>query len=169
VRTATAGKLVSIAILVLIAAGACSASAAGPTGGDASLPPDAIVTSPPGGGRAPPGDPQPSFVVPTSGQLEPRAVNISKLSATVDGRNVTVQADWWSGVEPCNVLDSIKVVRDGQTFTVTLLEGHGAEPVACIEIAVFKATMFSLGRLEPGTYTIRAASGDAQPIPVTIP
>lgn len=159
--------------LAALLATACSAGAAGPTPSP-TQPPDLVITAPPdtgsGSGAGSGGVPgnAPTFVVPRAGQLEPHAVNITKLAATVQGRYVTVQADWWSGVEPCNVLDSIQFVRSGDTFSVTLFEGHGPELVACIEIAVLKATTFSLGELAPGTYTVRAATGDAPPVTFTV-
>jgi hypothetical protein len=174
-KTALAARLASLALIVALVASACSAGAAGPTASAPTQPPDAVVTSPPNGGAPPPsgggtspGDPQPQFVVPRPGQLEVHGVGITRLSATIAGHSVTVQADWWSGVEPCNVLDSIRFVRSGGTFTISLFEGHGPQLVACIDIAVLKATTFSLGQLEPGTYTIRAANGDAPPITITV-
>lgn len=90
------------------------------------------------------------------------------LSATVDGRRVHVTATWTSGVEPCYVLDTILVARDGSTFAITLREGHGPEDVACIEIAQMKATRVDLGELEPGTYTILDGAGGAAPIEVVV-
>lgn len=153
-------------VLVAVVAGGCSI--VGPT----PIPPDVGVTSPPGGGGGggvAPGEPQPQFVVPKPGQLDLHQVSIAKLTVTVSGRAVTVQADWVSGVEPCSVLDSVQVVRDGTTFTVALLEGTGDPNGVCIEIAVYKATVFSLGDLEPGTYEIRAATGDAPPVTATVP
>lgn len=170
-----ATKVGFMALLVVLVGTACSAVGAGPTASTPTQPPDGTVTSPPntggggGGSGAVPPDPQPTFVVPRSGQLEPHPVSITKLSARVVGRNVTVQADWWSGVEPCNVLDSIQFTRSGDTFTISVIEGHGPQLVMCIEIAVYKATTFSLGELAPGTYTIRAASGDAPAVTFTVP
>ena len=72
------------------------------------------------------------------------------LEATVDGRRVLVKATWWSGVEPCNVLDSVKVERSGTDIAITLIEGTGDPNAICIEIAMQKATIVDLGELEPG-------------------
>ena len=59
-------------------------------------------------------------------------------------------ATWTSGVEPCNVLDTVIVKTGDHAFTITLREGHGAGQVACIEIAQIKRTRIDLGELEPG-------------------
>ena len=167
-RPSTIARLGALILLAVIVAGACSAGAPGPSASPTSRPPDAVVTSPPDGGGALPGEPRPQFVVPRPGQVDVHPVGIASLAATVRGRSVSVQAEWWSGVEPCNILDSIQVARNGSSFTVSLFEGHGPQAVACIEIAVLKAAVLSLGELDPGTYTIRPASGDAQPIVVTV-
>ena len=73
-----------------------------------------------------------------------------------------------SGVEPCNVLDSIVVRTGPQAFEITLREGHGPGDVACIEIAQYKRAMVDLGELEPGTYRITDGTGGAAPISVTV-
>ncbi|KRT62798.1 MAG: hypothetical protein XU10_C0020G0017 [Chloroflexi bacterium CSP1-4] len=159
-RTPTLGSLV---LLVALIAGGCSII--GPT----PLPPDSGVTSPPGGGGGvAPGEPRPQLVIPRPGQLNVHLVAITKLTVTVSGRAVTVQADWVSGVEPCYVLDSVKVTREDSTFTVALFEGTSDPNAACIEIAAFKATTLQLGDLEPGTYTIQPAQGDARPVAITV-
>jgi hypothetical protein len=66
-------------------------------------------------------------------------------SATVsdDGRTVTI--DFWSGVEPCYVLDHVDVAYGGAVI-ITLFEGTAPtdEPVACIEIAVAKRVVITL-------------------------
>lgn len=114
-----------------------------------------------------PGDDGATIVVPKPGQLDPMPVSVSGLLVNVDGRHVTVRLAWTSGVEPCYTLDSVRVDRDGNTITLTALEGHGADDVACIEIAMFKATIVDLGELEPGTYVIQAR-GDAPPQTIEI-
>ena len=128
-----------------------------------------------GGGIPPPGggvgvDPilgQATFVVPQAGQQDVRPVNVQLIRAGVDGRHLTVELRWWSGVAPCTVLDSVEIGREGSTFTLTAHEGSSGQPVACIDIAQLKATVVNLGDLDPGTYTI-AATGDAKPVTVTI-
>jgi hypothetical protein len=79
-----------------------------------------------------------------------------------------VKITWYSGVEPCNVLDSVDVDQGGNEFVLTLVEGTSDPNAACIEIAELKATIVDLGELEPGTYTIRASEGEAPPVTVTV-
>jgi hypothetical protein len=126
------------------------------------------------GGGGDPGNPGPgagdaTVVFPRPGTLNPRLVGIAELEAEVDGRQVIIKASWWSGVEPCNVLDSVGVEREGTTFTIGLREGTGDPNAICTEQALLKATLVNLGELEPGTYTVQAAGeGEAEPITVTV-
>jgi hypothetical protein len=115
-----------------------------------------------------PGAGQPTLVVPKPGQKNPHPVSATKLEAAVDGRHVFVKITWYSGVEPCNVLDSVKVERSGPDIALSLIEGASALDVACIEIAQLKATIVDLGELEPGSYTVRSSVGEAPPIQITI-
>jgi len=61
-----------------------------------------------------------------------------------DGTSVTVV--FWSGVEPCYVLDHVDVDYGVRTVTITLYEGHdpNAGDVACIEIALLKKVVVQL-------------------------
>lgn len=165
--------------------GACSSSAA-PTASSApaSSPPSASAQDPGGGGSS--GDPgtgvggsvdpvpvdpgagQAAIVIARPGQLNLRPIPASLLEASVDGRRVLVKATWWSGVEPCNILDSVKVDRSGSDIAITLIEGTGDPNAMCIEIAVQKATIVDLGELEPGTYSITSPGGEASAISVTV-
>ena len=137
-----------------------------------SLPPDSPVgggVDPgAGGGAQPPVDGQPQEVRPQPGTVDPREVGISTLRAQVDGRRVLLNARWTSGIEPCYVLDRVAVAQEGNTFTVALFEGSADPDAMCIEIAVEKVTVIDLGELEPGTYTIEAASGEAEPITIEV-
>jgi len=184
--------LPGLAVLVVLAVGACSAAGA-PSGGLPTPSPSLVATTPVGGGTAPvqPGatpDPSPistqvplvpgsvspfgpggrRLVVPKSGQLDVHPVPAQTLSAAVDGHHVVVTIDYTSGVEPCNVLDSIAVKTGVGSFEITLREGHGQDNVACIEIAEFKRAAVDLGELEPGTYRITDGTGVAAPISVTV-
>jgi hypothetical protein len=89
----------------------------------------------------------------------------------IDAANhVIVRVRWWGGIEPCEVLDSVDVARDGMTFTITARVGSAAGgQVACIEIARDTATLVDLGVLGSGQYTVRASTGAARPITVTVP
>lgn len=139
-------------------------------GGQTGNPGSGVQPGDPGGGPVPvdPGNPEPTIVTPVAGATGVRPVPAANLEASVSGRNVAVRIAWWSGVEPCYVLAGIDVVRDGNTITLTVNEGAGAGPdIACIEIAIYKATIVDLGELEPGTWAIRA-HGEAAPIEVTI-
>jgi hypothetical protein len=121
-----------------------------------------------GGGAIQPG--RPELVVPKPGQANVRPISIAELRALVDGDHVVVEARWWSGIAPCSVLDSVAVARDGNTFSVTVREGAQPGPaVACIEIAQYKGTRIDLGRLVPGSYTVRADPGDARPLAIVLP
>lgn len=108
------------------------------------------------------------MVTPMAGLMDVHRVGATALEASVDGSRLSVTVAWWSGVEPCNVLAGVDVTRDGNTITLTVREGASRLDVACIEIAVYKATIVDLGELDPGEYTV-AAFGDAPPVRVTLP
>jgi hypothetical protein len=116
---------------------------------------------PAGGGAAKPVRPQP-------GQRDPHPVSPIKLEASVDGRHVLVKVSWYSGIEPCSVLDSVKVERMGSEIAITPMEGIGDGNAVCIDIALLKATIVDLGDLDPGAWRITAPTGDATPIEVTL-
>jgi hypothetical protein len=98
----------------------------------------------------------------------PRPVAFEKVSPAIDGRHVIGKLTWTSGVEPCYVLDSVDVVRDGNAIVLTVLEGSGQQDAICIEIAETKSTIVDLGDLEPGDYTIEVTNSDIPPITITI-
>lgn len=174
-----------LASLALSALAGCSASA-----GPATAPPSPAPTAP-AGSQPPSDDPNASvdsglpaasdepgivdpagkLVTPRPGQLDVHPIPAERLTATVDGRRVTVTVAYTSGVEPCYVLDSILVAvgAEARTFAITLREGHGPEDVACIEIAQNKRTVVDLGELDAGTYALSDATGGAAPISVTVP
>jgi hypothetical protein len=174
-------RLLLLAALTAVvgAAAGCGSSAASapPPSADRSAPIDAPsggddgeVPIPPnegGGGIGQPGGPEP--VVPKPGQLLVHPVPVTSIEARASGRHVVLNARWWSGVEPCAVLDSVRVARDGQTITITLLEGTSDADAVCIAIAVEKVTVIDLGELEPGTHTVVADPGDAAAVTVEVP
>lgn len=151
--------------LILIVAACGSAGAPTDPVASPSVPPDAVVSSPPDAGVAPDGV---RVVVPRPGQLDVHDVSAESLTATVDGRRVSVAVDWWSGVEPCTILDTIVVASGESGFAITLREGRGPGEVACIAIAELHRAVVDLGELEPGTYTISDATGGAPPIEVVV-
>jgi hypothetical protein len=74
----------------------------------------------------------------------PRKVRWLKATPSKDGRSLRVV--WWSGVEPCTVLDRVTVRETSKQVAVTLWEGSSskAQNVACIEIAIKKVTTVKL-------------------------
>ena len=156
-RRLGAGILTLGLAVVLVACG----SAAGP---------DTTVTSPPDVGVVDPSpDPGGEFVIPRPGQLDVRDVAADSLEATVDGSTMTVTATWTSGVEPCDILDTIVVDRaQPGVFTITLREGNGPEEIACIAIAEQKQTRFDIPDVAPGTYTLRDGGGNAPDLEVVV-
>jgi hypothetical protein len=163
----------ALVVAVLAACGSASGPTPNPTSGPTPTPVPGATGSTGGGLVNPPcckNDPllgQATVVVPQRGQQDLRPVNVQLIRASVDGRHVTVELRWWSGVAPCTVLDSVQIDRDGTTFTLTPEEGSSGQAVACDDIAQLKATIVDLGELAPGSYTIKA-SGDAQPITVVV-
>ena len=150
--------------------GAGSGSGSNP-GGSVSVPGNPgngdTTGSPPDVGGSGPIVFQPKIVTPTAGLRDIHAVGATKLLANVDGRHVTIRVDWWSGVEPCNVLAGIDVARDGSTITLTVREGDTGRLVACDEMALYKGAFVDLGELDPGTWTVKAF-GDAPAIQVVV-
>jgi len=84
-------------------------------------------------------------VEPVAGIVNSRPHAIDRISVAADGRTVTVY--WWGGVDSCYGLDEVRVERDADGGPViTVLEGTlpGLGDVACIEIALSKATTITL-------------------------
>jgi hypothetical protein len=170
-------RIARIAAAVMLLA-ACSVGVPATQPPSPSGPPVAVPGDPgqPVGTQPLPGDPgasglpegQPTLVVPKPGRLDVHPVGATKLEAQVDGRRVRVTITWWSGVEPCSVLDSVALTTDGTNIAIELREGADQLGVACIQIAMLKATVVDLGTLTPGVYAI-SAWGMAAPIRVTVP
>jgi hypothetical protein len=134
--------------------------------------PDVPVSSEPGaGGGGDPGMPgvgKIELTVPKPGQLDVHPVTAQLLEAFVDGRHVTIRVTWTSGVEPCNILDSIGLERGHAAIGIVVREGHAPGNNVCIEIAMQKRALVDLGELDPGTYTISDSTGAAAPIQVVV-
>lgn len=156
---------VAIGLLALTLV-ACSAGASPSPSPSPSPTPDGPI------GSGPPVDGPPlagaKVVVPRPGQLDVHEVSADRLAAQVDGRRVVVSVDWWSGVEPCTILDTILVERGERSFTVTLREGRGPDDVACVAIGELHRAFVDLGDLEPGTYTVRDGTGGAPDLEVVV-
>jgi hypothetical protein len=177
------GGLLSLALVV----SACSATGAPtvtPTGSPsppvsppadapASPPSGTPVSPPPSDGAGNGSDPGligggGKLVFPKPGQLDVHPVPIDALAARVDGHRIVVTAAWTSGVEPCNVLDTVEVHKGEGTYTITLFEGTSARDVACIAIAEQHRTEFEIPDVAAGTWRILDGQGLAAPIDVTV-
>ena len=128
---------------------------------------------------APPADPSadPSVeppvgakpVVPRPGQaINVHPVTAESLQARVNGSTILVTVTWWSGVEPCTILDSIVVDKGDAGYTVTIREGSSPQEIACIAIAERHTTQFEIPDVAAGTWTIRDSGGTAPPVEVTV-
>jgi hypothetical protein len=110
--------------------------------------PDAAVSFTPCPGDDPGGRVDPDggarLVVPRPGMADVRPHPFDHAVVSDDGRSVTVF--FWSGVEPCYVLDHVDVAYGPNAVTITLFEGHDAiaGDVACIEIALLKKVLVQL-------------------------
>jgi hypothetical protein len=134
------GKLWLVALLFM-------AAACGETPSGSSAQPQQPVSGPPSsGGPASPGQPgaTPSAVTPVGDTLEPHKVQWLSAEPTGDGTALVIT--WWSGVEPCTVLDRVDVAESADQVTVTLWEGRDRRhpDAMCIAIAVKKQTTVKL-------------------------
>ncbi len=112
----------------------------------------------------------PRLVHAKPGQLGVHAIAAQSVTARVEGRHVIVTLGWASGVEPCSIFDHVEVKRTGNTFTLTLFEGHGPGDQVCIMIAELVRTEVDISKddLAPGTYTISDSGGIAPAIEVVV-
>jgi hypothetical protein len=110
--------------------------------------PDAAVSYTPCPGDEPPAVTDPDqgakLVEPTPGMADVRSHIFDHVVVNDDGSSVTVF--FWSGVEPCYVLDHVDVDEGPGVVTITLFEGHdtSAGDVACIDIALLKKVVVPL-------------------------
>ncbi|MGH2680758.1 MAG: hypothetical protein ACRDG8_09820 [Actinomycetota bacterium] len=110
--------------------------------------PDAAVSSTPCPGDEPPvvtdayADAQ--LVEPRPGMTDSRPHGFDRAVVNDDGRSLTIF--FWSGVEPCYVLDRVEVDAGPGAITVTLFEGHDANAgdIACIDIALLEKVIVTL-------------------------
>ncbi|MDP8929628.1 MAG: hypothetical protein M3O70_13910 [Actinomycetota bacterium] len=128
------------ALTVLVAA--CGGMAPTASDQDPEQPTSCSATDP---CASPPTEPAgPEIVTPRPGMADVHPVPFD--SATPEGDGMVVRVVWWSGMEPCYVLDHVEVAETGTTVTITLYQGHdpAARDVACIELAVQKSTLVEL-------------------------
>lgn len=162
--------LLSLSLLLVACSAAATPSASPPPSNSR---PDAPVTAPPSDPADPSLDPGgigdgAKVVVPKPGQLDVHDVSADSLAARVDGSTIVVTATWFSGVEPCSILDQVVVTKGDGSYRITLREGHGPEDVACIAIAELHKTEIAIPDVAPGTYQITDATGGAATIEVTV-
>jgi len=81
-----------------------------------------------------------TLVEPTPGMDDVRPIPWEDVQLLDEPR---VRVRYWSGVEPCHVLDSVEVEETDTTITITLHEGSepqdGGEPPVCVQIARWTA------------------------------
>ena len=155
-----------LALGALVVASVASASPPSPAPAAASEPTSAPAHQPDGGGGMaggtcaigvpdcndanlgdPGGDPgtgEPQVVEPTPGMDNVRPTMFD--TATIGDDDTTLTILFWSGVEPCYVLDHVAVTYDADAVTVTLFQGsdpNGGD-VACIDIALQKQVTITL-------------------------
>ena len=96
---------------------------------------DPVVTDPYDGAQK---------VEPSPGMAGVNPTAFDKVVVGDDGRTLTIF--FWSGVEPCYVLDRVEVDESRDAITVTLFQGHdpSAGDIACIEIALLKKVVVQL-------------------------
>jgi hypothetical protein len=90
------------------------------------------------------GSPDPQIVQPRPGMVDVRPTGFDTAKIGDDDRTLTI--NFWSGVEPCYVLDHVDVSYTDDAVTVTLFQGSDptAGDVACIEIAMLKQVTITL-------------------------
>ncbi|GGS62630.1 hypothetical protein GCM10010156_21990 [Planobispora rosea] len=94
---------------------------------------------------------------PTGDADAPRKVRWLKAKPSKDRRHLRVT--WWSGVEPCHVLDRVTVKETSKKVTVTLWEGPSSKVknAVCIEIAIQKVTTVKLKKPLAGRKVVDGA------------
>jgi len=187
IRALIAAAVAVVAILVAAAAASSAAtssaatahtpsSAPGSPGTGDGAPPPAVAPAP-GCGRehasgagpdatvatvpcipGPQRRPQPLIVVPRSGMANIRSMAFT--SATVRSDDRTLDVRFWSGVEPCSVLDHVEVAYGTDAVTITLFEGSdpSAGMVACPDIAMLKQVTVQLAQALAGRRIVDGAA-----------
>jgi hypothetical protein len=107
-----------------------------------------------------PDDPagEPQIVEPTPGMTN--VVPTAFDTATIGDDDTTLTIVFWSGVEPCSVLDRVDVSYGADAVTVALFQGSdpNAGDVACIEIAVQKQVTITLNEPLAGRAVVDGAA-----------
>ena len=111
---------------------------------DATQPPVVAPPLPPAPDEEPPGRNGPRQVEPQGNAVDPHPVDWE--SAEIDRDTLTITLTWWSGVEPCTILDRVDVDYGEDVVTVTVWEGLNPDAAAmtCIAMAEQKQVTVSL-------------------------
>jgi len=156
-RRGRSGILLCALLAVVLLGSACGSDADVEAGGPDTQAPAAPPVDGDDPVQSPPADPEPPLVGPDPGPnggpdvVEPagdtvgaRARPWDSFEVTDDG--TTLEILFWSGVEPCYVLDRVELDKTDTTVTVTLYEGSDASQpdMACIDIAVTKLVRVAL-------------------------
>jgi hypothetical protein len=124
-----------------------------PVSTDPSTPVSSCITDPASGPA-----PTPQIVSPTPGMANvmPTAFD----TAAIGDDDVTLAIRFWSGVEPCAVLDHVLVSYGPDAVAVTLFQGSDptSGQVACPAIAVLKQTIVTLDEPLAGRDVLDGAS-----------
>jgi hypothetical protein len=111
------------------------------------------------------------YLSPVANLINQRNMNVQLVRAAIaDDGKTYADLRWYSGVSPCNELDSVKIQRDDTARTIHLVVVEGSAPgdVMCIELAELHAVAVDLGVLSSGSWTI-SAEGDAPAITLDVP
>ena len=111
------------------------------------------------------------YLTPVADLINQRNMNVQLVRAAVaDDGKTFADLRWYSGVSPCNELDSVQIERDDAAKTIHLVVVEGSAPgdAMCIELAELHAVAVDLGVLASGTWTI-SAEGDAPAIKLDVP
>jgi len=102
--------------------------------------------------------PQPLIVVPRSGMANIRPIAFTSTAVRSDDRTLDVR--FWSGIEPCSVLDHVDVAYGADAVMITLFEGSdpSAGMVACPDIAMLKQATVQLDQALAGRRIIDGAA-----------
>ena len=123
----------------------------------AAPPGEAAPPSGPATTAAPPGDatrpPEPDSAaaepaVPQPGTVDPRAAPIEGFVFDDPRTATTVEALYYQGVEPCDVLDRVEVTETDDEVTVTVFVGTDPDTSAdtvCIAVAELRSATVELG------------------------
>lgn len=119
---------------------------------------DQPTSTPVGPGGGGPGMGTPQVVEPTPGMDNVRPTAFD--TATIGNDDTTLTIVFWSGVEPCSVLDHVTLSYAADTVTVTLFQGSdpNAGDVACIDIAVQKQVTITLDEPLAGRQIVDGAA-----------